>query len=63
MTAAVIASIAASCVAVLVAVAAIFTAFYKRGINEGRQTEILSQLAALGADHEARLRVLEQHRR
>jgi hypothetical protein len=59
MNAAIIASIAASCVAILVAVAAIFTAMFRRGINEGRQTEIMSQLTALGADHEARLRALE----
>jgi hypothetical protein len=48
-----------SVVAVLVAVCALFAALYKRGQSEGRQTEIMSQLAALGADHEARLRALE----
>jgi hypothetical protein len=35
---------------------------YKRGQHEGRVTEILSRLAALGADHEARLRALESQR-
>lgn len=60
MTAAAIASVS-SAVAVLVAVCALFAALFKRGQSEGRQTEILSQLAALGSDHETRLRTLEQH--
>ena len=56
-------SVMSSVVAVLVAVCALFAALYKRGMNEGRQTEIMSQLTALGTDHEARIRTLEQAQR
>ena len=56
---AVVASAMGSSVAVLTAVAAMFASIYRRGLNEGRVTEILSRLTAIAADHEARLRVLE----
>lgn len=51
-----------SIASLLVAVAAIFTAVYKRGQQEGRVTEILSQLTTMMADHETRLRTLEKAR-
>lgn len=62
MNAVALISALASLAALLVAVAAIFTAVYKRGQNEGRLTEILSHLTQMGTDHEARLRALEQAR-
>jgi hypothetical protein len=49
-----------SMVAVFVAFAALLAALYRRGQNEGRMTEILSHLTAMGHDHEARLRALEK---
>jgi hypothetical protein len=61
MNATVAASVAASCVAVFTAMAAMFAAVYKRGQHEGRVTEILSRLTAMAADHEIRLRILESH--
>jgi hypothetical protein len=60
--AAVLASAIGSSVAVLTAVAAMFASIYKRGLNEGRVTEILSRLTTEAADHEARLRALESAR-
>ena len=49
-----------SMVAVVVAIAALLAALYKRGQNEGRMTEILSQLTTMAQDHETRLRTLER---
>lgn len=59
MDATVVAAVAASCVAVLTAMAAMFAAVYKRGQHDGRVTEILSRLAVMAGDHEIRLRILE----
>jgi hypothetical protein len=61
MNATVASSVAASCVAVFAAMAALFAAVYERDQHEGRVTEILSRLTAMAADHEIRLRVLESH--
>lgn len=55
-----IVSIIGSMMAVAVSVAGLLAAIFKRGENEGRLTEILSQLTAMTADHEARLRALEK---
>lgn len=60
MNAIVFLSCASSGVAVLASTGAMVASVWKRGQSEGRQTEIMSQLASLGADHEARLRVLER---
>jgi len=49
-----------SMAAVLVAFTALLAALYRRGQNEGRLTEILSQLTAMTHDHETRLRALEK---
>jgi hypothetical protein len=54
------AAVISAAIALLVAVASSVTILYKRGQNEGRLTEILSQLTTMSADHEARLRVLER---
>lgn len=60
MNAANTAAVLSAAIALLVAVTSSVTTLYKRGQNEGRLTEILSQLTMMSADHEARLRVLER---
>ena len=60
MNAGVVAALFGSGLALLTAVTSTVALLYKRGANEGRITEILSQLTAMGADHEARLRALEK---
>lgn len=55
-------TVIASMVTVLIAVAGLLVALFRRGINEGRLAEILSNLQSLTTDHEARIRVLEAHR-
>lgn len=63
MSTADLAALIAACVAVVVAVAGLFAALYKRGLAEGRLMEILSQLAKIDQDHETRIRALEAHTR
>jgi hypothetical protein len=58
----IVATLVMACVAMIVAVTSALIGVYKRGQNEGRLTEILSQLTAMSADHEARLRTLEKSR-
>lgn len=52
--------VVASMFSVAVAVAGLLAALFKRGINEGRLTEILSNLQSIVHDHEMRLRELEK---
>ena len=54
------AAVLSAAIALLVAVTSSVTTLYKRGQNEGRLTEILSQLTTMSADHESRLRALER---
>lgn len=60
MNAASAGALISAALALFVAVASSVTTVYKRGQNEGRLTEILSQLTTMNADHEARLRTLER---
>lgn len=46
-------------IAVLVAIGGLLVGLFKRGVNEGRLTEILSTLQKIDSDHEIRIRVLE----
>jgi hypothetical protein len=58
----VVIAIAANIVTIMFSMGGMFVALFKRGINEGRTIEILSNLQSLSTDHEARIRVLETHR-
>jgi hypothetical protein len=55
----IIVAIIALCFTAVVAVGGLLAALFRRGMNEGRLTEILSTLQTIVSDHEARIRVLE----
>ena len=60
MSSVLVATLITSMVAVVVAVAGLLAAIFRRGQNEGRLTEILSELRRITSDHESRIRILEQ---
>lgn len=51
----------ADVVTVMGAVGGLLIALFKKGYNDGRLAEILSNLQTYATDHEARIRVLETH--
>lgn len=45
--------------AVITLMAGFIVSLFRRGLNEGRLTEILSTLQTIASDHESRIRTLE----